>query len=78
MFDNCATPIVQFVFYLFKSTTILVAADTASSSINTMPWKTTEELMSLCAFTHIVLSTTGLWFGLDLPLGVTFTYIIYN
>lgn len=60
MFDNCVTSIVHFAFYLFKSTTILVAADTASSSINIMPWKTTEELMSLCVFTHIVVSTTGL------------------
>lgn len=78
MFDNCVTLIVHFVFYLFKSTTILVAADTSSSSINIMPWKTTEELMSLCVFIHIVVSTTGLWFGLDLPLGVTVTYIINN
>jgi len=39
-------------FYLFKSTTILVTADTAFSSVNIIPYETTEEFISLYAFTQ--------------------------
>lgn len=68
MFPNQATSRVLGGVYLFKSTTILVTADNVLSSTDTIPEETTDKFITLCIYS--VVTTTGLWFHLDLPMAL--------